>query len=60
VRDRPQLAHVGHDDFMTQLLQLLADPSQSRHGRYNRCEATSYRASPHHENAMGPTRSSQR
>jgi len=26
VRDRPQLAHVGHDDFMTQLLQLLADP----------------------------------
>jgi len=26
VRDRPQLAHVGHDDFMPQLLQLLADP----------------------------------
>ncbi|MEA2544453.1 MAG: hypothetical protein QOH35_5819, partial [Acidobacteriaceae bacterium] len=26
VRDRPQLAHVGHDYFMAQLLKLLADP----------------------------------
>src|ERR1700743_400477 len=26
MRDRPQLPHVGHDDFMTHLLQLLADP----------------------------------
>ena len=30
VRDRPQLAHVGHDDFMAQFLKLLADPDRVR------------------------------
>ncbi len=30
VRDRPQLAHVGHDYFVTKLLQLFADPDRMR------------------------------
>jgi hypothetical protein len=30
VRYRPQLTHVGHDDFMAQFLQLLADPDRMR------------------------------
>lgn len=30
VRDRSQLAHVRHDDFMAELLQLFADPDRVR------------------------------
>jgi hypothetical protein len=29
MRDRPQLPHVGHDDFVSQLRQLLADPDRA-------------------------------
>src|SRR3984885_4247917 len=30
VRDRPELAHVGHDYFVAQLLELFADPDRVR------------------------------
>ena len=32
VRDRPQLAHVGHDHLMAKFLDLLADPNRMGSG----------------------------